>query len=311
MSEYRTRLETFTEADLPDLDEVVMGALAFLALATIPRLDVHAHARPLVIGSVNALSTGRLLFREIDAVFADEGEYETVFARTRGIDGVYLISASGSKHAVDIAKRMSAHLVPVYLITSTENAPAAQFLEGERVFVFPHIREPYTYNTSTYLGMLLGAGAESPLDILTFIERDIAPLVPTTLRQYTSYVLTVPPEFGPVRAMFETKFDELFAPVVTGRSFTSEEIKHAKIVIPSPTQYFFNLGVENTLYAPFETQLHVPLPAGLGPIALLAVGYYLIGRIQREHPAYFKQNIRAYTEHAQAVFGQSVPLIVE
>ena len=58
------RLQTFTEHDLPTLDEVVLGALKFLNESPIPHLDTTAHTRPLIIGSVNALSTGRILFRE-------------------------------------------------------------------------------------------------------------------------------------------------------------------------------------------------------------------------------------------------------
>jgi hypothetical protein len=128
---------------------------------------------------------------------------------------------------------------------------------------------------------------------------------------FDAFVLTIPPEFGPVRSMFETKFDELFAPRVTGRSFTSEEIKHAKIIVPSDTQYFVNFGVPSTPYAHDTCQLHIPLPVECGPAALIAIGYYIIGMIQRQHPPYFKENIRAYTEIASRVFRQPVPVIVE
>jgi hypothetical protein len=111
--------------------------------------------------------------------------------------------------------------------------------------------------------------------------------------------------------MLRTKFDELFAPKVTGRAFTSEEIKHAKIVVENDIEYFLNFGVPETRYAPRSRQHAIPLPQGAGPVAVLAVTYYVIGRIQRMHPPYFQESIRTYTLRAQEVFGQPVPIIVE
>lgn len=308
--DYLNRIATFTEDTLPDLDEVVMGTLQFLATAAIPHIDVALHTRPLVVGSVNGLSTAKILFESTDAVFADEGNYQEVFARTPSIDAVYVVSASGSKHAVFIAQTMRESAVPVYLITSTSNAPAAQYIPKERVFVFPHIREPYTYNTSTYFGMLLGNSTESPTEIREYIESTVAPALNNLSDTYTSFVCTVPPRFGLIRPMLETKFDELFAPIITGRSFTSEEIKHAKIVVQSDTQCVLNFGTEANGYVPKAQQIHIPLPHACGPVAMLAIAYYVIGRIQKQHEPYFKQSIGGYVARASEVFGQSVLVIV-
>jgi hypothetical protein len=308
---YTDELKAFTEESLPTLDSVVLGALEFLGNADIPRLNVSAHTRPFVVGSVGGLNTAKILFEHTDAVIADEGSYRTARERIRAIDAVYIVSASGNKHAVHIAEDMKQSTVPVYLVTSTHDSPASKFIPDERVFVFPHIREPYTYNTSTYLGMLFGGAPESPHEILSFIETEVAKFIPVTLANYASFVLTVPPQFGLHRAMFVTKFDELFAPLVTGRAFTSEEIKHAKIVVPSPTQCFLNFDVPATPYAPISQQFQIPLPPNCSAAAMLAIGYYVIGRIQAAHPPYFKEHIRSYTERAQEVFGQSVPVIVE
>jgi hypothetical protein len=310
-SKYLARIDSFTEDNLPNLDEVVLGALEFLSDASIPQLDTHAHTRPLVVGSVNALTTGRIMFRDVDALFADEGTYQEVLNRIPSIDAVYIFSASGSKHAVLIAQEMKEKGLPVYLVTSSAHAPAAAFIDASRVHVFPHMREPYTYNTSTYLGMLLARKDESPQDILSFIVEEVAPRIPSNLGSYESFVLTVPPHFGVVRPMLLTKFDELLAPKVTARAFTSEEIKHAKIVVPSPTQFFINFGVDETLYAGSDVQLTIPLPDSAGPVAVLAITYYVIGRIQGQHHPYFRESIRTYIERAAQVFGQLVPVIVE
>jgi hypothetical protein len=308
---YLERIQSFTESDLPDLDEVVMGALTFLSAASLPRIDTKKHKRPLVVGSVGGLTTAKMLFNEVDAVIADEGTYNEMRARVSDIDAVYIVSASGSKHAVQIAKDMTQSDVPIYLITSTENAPAAAYIPKDHVFIFPHIREPYTYNTSTYLGMLLGSSEESAAEIMAFIETNVAPQIPNTLNNFSAFVLTVPPHLGHVRSLFLTKFDELLAPIVTARSFTSEEIKHAKLVVPSSKECVLNFGVPPTSYVDESVQITIPLPEDCGYVTLLAIGYYVIGRIQKQHPPYFKEHIKAYTKRASEVFSGQVPVIVE
>ena len=44
---------------------------------------------------------------------------------------------------------------------------------------------------------------------------------------------------------------------------------------------------------------------------MMAIGYYVVGRIQGAHPAYFKEHIAAYTIAASELFGESIEVIVE
>lgn len=98
-------LKKFTLENLPDLDTVVIGALELFESIDLPQTDVPFR-RPLVVGSGNALSTGRIIFSQSDAVFANESSYQEVLKRVDDIDGAVLISASGGKHAVEIAKTL-------------------------------------------------------------------------------------------------------------------------------------------------------------------------------------------------------------
>lgn len=311
MTDYLQKIMESTKESIPTLDEVVLASLAYFSQTPVPWLNVQAYKRPLVVGSVNALSTGRIIFSGTNAVFADEGTYESILARAEGVDAIYVISASGAKHAVQIAQKLRDSSIPVHLITSNADAPAKAHIPEERVFVFPHIREPYTYNVSTYLGMMLGASGEDPAEILSFIEEKVMPAIPNNLNTYTSFVLTVRPEYGDYRDMIRTKFDELFAPICTGRAFTSEEIKHAKIVVPSETQGFIHFGTLNTPYAKDEHQFSIPVPEAYAPAAMLAIAYCVIGHIQRQHPPYFAEHIAQYVETASKVFGQPMEVIVE
>ncbi len=304
-------MQDFTLANLPNLDEVVLGALEFLESQTLPQLDVSLHTRPLIIGSGNALPTGEIMFRDVDAVFADEGNYEAALSRVPVIDAFYLISASGGKHAVHIAERLSGMNRPLYLITDVPNSPASEYVSPDRVFVYPYMREPYTYNTSTYLGMILGTTHESVSSIHDFISAKFASSIPMNIGSYESYTLIVPPEFSVFRPMFETKFDELFGPMVHTRVFTSEEIKHAKTVVSSENQCFISFGVENTNFGDIGQRIHVLLPDMCGYAAFLSIGYYVIGNIQRMKPPYFKMHIESYCKEASQIFNQTISPIVE
>jgi len=310
MNENRERTQTFTEDDMPDLDVVVRAALELFATTTLPSIDTTQHARPLVVGSVNAYQTGKILFADTNAVFADENNYAEKIA-AGGIDAVYLFSASGKKHAVEIAQAAADAGLPRYLITNTENAEAAPYFEPENVQVFPKNREPYTYNTSTYLGMILGATGEDPEEIHRCITTQVAPLIPDNLTAYRAFTLVVPKAFADITPMFVTKFDELFGPMLVGRSFTDEEMKHAKTVIQSDEECFIYFGTAAGAEVTAENNLHIPLPEPAEAGAVLAIGYYVIGHIQKQFPPYFKEHIAAYTERAGAAFGQSIAQIVE
>jgi len=310
-NEYLIRMNTFTLADLPALDEVVLGAFSYLDGISLPSLKTDVHARPLIIGSGNALETGRILFTKQDALFANEGNYKTILKDHRAIDSVYLISASGGKHSKEIAANLKNTKLPTYLITNTENSSAQTYFQKKDIFVFPKIREPYTYNTSTYASMILSTTNESPQSIVEYIEDTVSKCLPENIGTFKSYIFIVPPEYALLISMFETKFDEVFGPMVHARVFTSEEIKHAKTVISLPTQCFISLGKENTIFGQSQNRIHIPISETHDFGALLAFGYFIIGKIQRAMPPYFKMNIDAYCKEASVLFGEPIHPIVE
>lgn len=291
---------------LIDLDECVINALELFKRTPLPRLDLSEFKKPLVLGSGNAAVTGRVMFSDREAVFADEGNYKRKLAAVSGIDGAVLISASGGKHAPVIAEDLSGKNIKTILLTNNPDAPAARY--ADETHVFPKNPEPYTYNTSTYLGMILSVTGEDPEKILHHI-RKIRSDIPDNLKDYSAYFLLVPETYDPVREMFQTKFDELFGPMVTARVFTPEQTKHAKTVVTSEKELFLSLGYENQLFG--EKRLFIPLPENAGFGAVVAVGYYLIGHIQKQNPPYFRDSIEAYTKMASKIFNQTITPIVE
>jgi len=301
-------LNTFDIHSLPNLDVVVLGALELFASTSLPKIDLSTYKRPLVVGSGNAEATGRIIFADIDAVFASESNFEAKLKSTPNIDGVVLVSASGGKHAPIIAAKAKELGKHVTLITNTPDSPANKELDHQHEydeFVFPKNREPYTYNTSTYMGMILGKTAEDPSEIKQFLHDTIDTLTLPDFSQFDKYYLIVPPQFSEIIRMLQVKFIELFGRNIARDVETSEYVRHATTVAPS------DFGWSNNNWGKPENRLYIPLPENAGYGAMMTVGYYVIANIQKSYPRFFKDNIESYTAEASKIFGSTISPIVD
>ncbi|MCP3686397.1 MAG: hypothetical protein GY861_27470 [bacterium] len=317
-------MEKFDINSIPDLDVAVIAALELFVKKGVPKLDLNHIQRPLVIGSGNAETTGKMLFKEqvyvdngktafkdFDAVFSNESSYKEKLDSIPSIGGVVIVSASGSKHAVIIAEKLRKEDIEVWLLTCNPDAPAKEFIDSEKVLVFPKNREPYTYNVSTYLGMLLAVTKEDAGEILSFIKNDVDPIIPKNFADYDSFCLIVPPKFDSVKAMFNIKFEELLQPYVSGRVKTVEQMKHAADINESPKEMFIGFGYKNEHFGNKKARLEIPLPKNANNAAMMAIGYYVVGKIQSQHEPYFKKNIANHCKKVSELFGQEIKPIVD
>jgi hypothetical protein len=293
--------KSIAKTDLIDLDECVINALELFERKTLKPLTLPRMRRPLVLGSGNAAITGKILFEDMDAVFADESNYKEIL-KSHTVDHAIIISASGGKHAPILAQDLEKREIPTTLLTCNPDAPARSFVTDD--FVSPKNAEPYTYNTSTYLGMILRMTKENPTRIKEYLSQEIN--IPD-LKAYTAFYIILPNEFGLLREMFLTKFDELFGPVINGRVYTVDQTKHAKTIVPSEKELFIGLGYENTTWGTHRINV---VPDRIGYGTLLSIGYFIIGHIQKQHPDYFKDNIIRYTKEASELFGEHIEPIV-
>jgi hypothetical protein len=304
-------LATFTIDSLPTLDVVVMGALQLLASREYPKPVFAPEAKYLVLGSGNALHTGKILLRNNQANFADENNFAEALMKYADHTEVLIISASGGKHAVHMAQSAILSGKHVTLFTNNPEPLALQYVPREQVMVYPRNREPYTYNTSTYLSMIFGSTGENPQAIASYLEEHVNPLLLRNFDSYGAFTIIVPSSFAHLTAMVRTKFDELFGPMVVGRVFTEEEMKHAKTVIESPDELFISVGVQNEQYGIPKHRLYVPTPHNAEYGAMIALAYYVVGKIQTAHPPYFKNSIVRYAQKTSAMFNQTITPIVE
>lgn len=314
MSEkYTPRLQSFTIDNLPNLDEVVLGSLELLSNATVPTVDISKFNHPLVVGSGAAEIAGRVAFSKVDAVFASESNVEEKLRDIKTIDEVILISASGAKNAPIIAQMALQYGKHVTLVTNTLNSPAYQLLGADNCaeYVFPKNREPYTYNTSTYMGMIQSTVSENPAGVLEFIENTVSKIDFSKMAQYDKFFLIVPTHLSAIMPMYNCKFIELFGRNVAYDIETLEyATRHATTVNPAK-ELFISFGQPDENWGLPEDRLFVPLPENANYVAMMAVGYYTIGQIQKLLPPYFKNNIANYINKVSEITGEKYSAIIE
>lgn len=307
-------LNNFTIDNLPNLDVVVMGALELFEKVEVPKIDLSIYKRPLVVGSGNGEVTGRIIFCETDAVFASESDFEEKLQNIDAIDLVALISASGKKHAPVIVEAAHKFNKKVMLITNSYDSPAAKLLNkenGDNELVFPKNREPYTYNTSTYMSMIFGVTGEDPTKIKNFIIDSTSKLNFPDFSKYDKYFIMVPSKFRDVAKMIDTKFVEHFSRNIARDVVTFEVAKHAMTIAPAENELFISFGEQNNVWGAEGDRFFVPLPEDCGYAAMIAIGYYIEGQIQKTYPHFFKDNITKYTQQVSEVFDQELGPIVE
>lgn len=303
-------LESFDLDNIPDLDIAVFGALELFERDSIPHLNLGNFKTPLVIGSGNALSVGKIIYRDKSALFADEDNYKEILNVNPTIDGAVIVSASGGKSSTKIAEFLSSKIETV-LLTNNPKAPSREFINSGNIFLFPKNREPYTYNVSTYLGMILSKTGENPRHIREHIESRVSSNMMDDFAKFNAIFFILPTKFKIIKEMFMTKFEELFGPNISSHVDTLEEAKHGKTVIESEKELFISFDKSPIPFGTAETRLQIPVPDNADYGAIMAIGYYVIGRIQKDHPPYFKENIESYAKTASSLFREEILPIVE
>lgn len=299
--------------NLPNLDESVLKALDFFVKKKPPRLALKQFSFPLVVGSGNAYNTAQIIFSGRPAILANESNFKKILSaykkliKNKTIDSAIIISASGEKDSVWEIKSAKKFGLKTTLLTCAPKSSAAGL--ADKVIVYKKLAEPYTYNVSTYLGIILSASGEKAEDIKKFLK---TLSLKNDLKKYTSYAFILPDEFAAIAPMLEIKRNELFGPYVSLRAFSYGEARHAKFVNNSRKELLISFG-ENKYFGFKNNRLEIKMPKKAKHAFVMALGYYLVGRIQASKPAYFKKNIAAFCQEGPKAYGgkKPFPLIVQ
>ena len=284
-----------TAENIPNLDQTVIDTLDFFTENPPPRIDVSKFKSPFVIGSGNAFNAGLIIFSATGTTFADESNYRTILSssnkKTQQGESrdVVVISASGSKDAPSEIEFANQNGLKTTLLTTKSESDAAKI--ADKVIAYKSIAEPYTYNTSTYMGMILSATGENPATIKQYIE---SLKLPEKFAEHKYFAFVVPDEFMQICPMLEIKNHELFASYGGLRAFPQGHARHAKFVVRNPEELVITLGDKNEVFGDPNHRWDIDLPKGIGYGAIMAITYYLVGKIQESKPPYFKNNIARY-----------------
>jgi len=295
--------------EIINLSDDVLATLDFFAKSPPPSLDVTSFTLPFVVGSGNAYNTGLILFSGKAAIFADESNFKEIIPayekaiHDKLITQAVIISASGGKDSVweiELAKKYGLHTT---LLTTKAQSDAAKI--ADKAHVYQSIAEPYTYNTSTYMGMILSVTKEKPQEIKQYIA---SITFPDNFGDYKSYAFVLPDAFLHICPMLEIKKDELFGPHVSLRAFSQGHARHAKFVNRSKDELVITLGKKNEYFGDPNSRWDIFPPKEMGFAGIMALTYYIVGKIQKAKPQYFKENIEKYvTDYGPKAYGSTKP----
>lgn len=308
MTKYLDKLANIDENNIPNLDEVVLWALDLFSNTpdfSIPKFDFN---KPVIIGSWNAKNTIKIIYDWLDVIFADENNYKEAIAR-KWVDWVIIYSASWWKHAPIIAKYAISKNIEVRLVTCNKDSETSKILDSSKITVTPKIKEPYTYNTSTYMWWILANTKENSKEMLDFIENTLSKIIPNNFANYTWFLFALPNKFAWISPLLEVKFIELFWRNIARDIKSFEELKHAVTVVPCEKELCIKFW-EWDFYFNWDI-LDIALPENLWLAWFMAIWYYIVWKIQEQNKPYFKENIAKYIENLKkSDFGNWMWVIV-
>lgn len=285
-----------TKIKLDNLSETTLKALDFFASQTNQKINLDDFNFPLVIGSGNAYNTAKILFSRQAAIFADESDLKTVIKKSQPlfdkkiIKEAIVISASGEKDSVwelQLAKKLG---LETTLFTCSPQSSATKI--ADKAITFRKLPEPYTYNVSTYLGMILSVTDENPALIKKFLFY-LQTQLPKNFNRYHAYSFIVPNELATVCQMIDVKKSELFGSYLSLRAFSYGEARHAKFIIPDEKELIISFG-PNHYFGLEKNRWEIDCPKNAAAGWLMSATYFLIGLIQKKKPPYYKKNIAEY-----------------
>lgn len=294
---------------LPNLDKCVLSALDLFSKKLPPKLKANNLPFIIVVGSGNAYNAGKVMFGNQAALFASESDLRETINQYRDlfkkkiIKEALVISASGEKDSIWEINFLKKIGLKTSLLTCSPNSSAAHL--ADVVYCYDKLAEPYTYNVSTYLGMILSITNEKAKSIKAFIKTLKFP----ELKKYRAYAFILPDKYAAAAQMINIKGHELFGPHLLLRAFTYGEARHAKFVHVWKHELVISLG-ENKYFGHPSHRWSIKLPAKGGAGLVMALSYYIVGKIQALKPAYYKKSIIQFCQTGPKAYGSKQPFAV-
>jgi len=269
------------------LDFYALKTLDSLPQWKYPKLEIARTGRNVFVGSGDADNTGRILAQNFGGHGFSVVDYKSFFENNPQPDlNVYIVNASGAKDGIPMAQWLTQKGWHPKLLTSNPEPPNGKYLRPEDIFVFPALKEPPTYNVSTYAAMLYPILKEDVSELKSSIEKLKIP----DLRKYKFVFFLAQDKYEIIARMAKRKVAETLAGLgADGGGFSNAA--HGMLLQPNADRLVFCL---NTKYEGDSDSYELNSDSFMG---LLLSIHYLIGKNQTDSDS---QNIlKNYFENAK------------
>ncbi len=247
------------------LDKYVLKTLNNLRKWRLPKIEIKAGFN-LFMGSGNAFQTAKIYANHFGGVGADTTYYKQFAKYKDRFDEIIVISASGGKDGLKMAEAFKG----CTLLTCAKNPPAAPF--AKKIYTFPSMEDPPSYNTSTYASMIR---ALNPKEDLSKIRKYIESIKSPDLKKYSFIPVISADESEPIAQMCATKIRETLGIGSVGKSIA--EGVHGWFLHERKDELAMCLNLSD--FPAAKNKLHINYPTNLG---LLLSAYYIIGKSQTD-----------------------------
>jgi hypothetical protein len=246
------------------LDRYVTRTLESLGGWEIPEVPVGKGLN-LFMGSGNASQVAGIFANHFGGFAANAASFPRFVEYADRFDERVVISASGGKDAVRMAEAFRGDCL---LLTCAENPPAAEF--AKQVVTFPSLKEPPSYNVSTYASMFR---ALAPRESIGKISRFVGSMGAPQVGGYSFIPVIASDCMEPLAQMCATKIRETLGIGSVGKGVS--EAAHGWFLHDRPGEFALCLNVPE--FEPVGGCLRVGCDSLLG---LMLSVYHIVGKSQ-------------------------------
>ncbi|HPM08398.1 MAG TPA: hypothetical protein PKX30_01075 [Candidatus Pacearchaeota archaeon] len=253
------------------LDSYVLKTLDTLSEWKYPEIDIPKSDYNVFMGSGSGACIAELFTKKFGGIFLKAHDYKDFLQR--GIEkswkSINIVSASGGKDAVNMAKLCKDMGYDVNLITCNPNPPCKELVK--KIFLFPSFSDPPTYNVSTYFSMVHWLFNEDIQEIKIFLSQ----IKKINLRKYKYIFFVSDDKFASIAQMGYRKIGESLQGLGANGEGSSQAA-HGVILQPNKNRLVIRLNCD---FPVSGNVTDIKINSYLG---LLSAVYYIIGQNQKD-----------------------------
>jgi len=272
------------------LDFYVRETLSNLERWKYPRIEIEKDDKNLFLGSGNAGSVAKIFAEKFNGVALDASSYKMFLERSikRDFASIYIINASGGKDGYNMAKYIEEMNLRSNLITCNKDAPAKEFVD--KISLIPALKEPPTYNVSTYSSMIYWLFRENVSEIKELIDKLKIP----DLRRYKYIFFLAADKFQNIAEMTSEKIAETLEGIGSNSDGFTNAF-HGILRQPNKDRLIFCLNQK----CPLKDRENIYELNTNSYLGLLLGTYYVIGKNQTDRDT--ENLLKNYQETAKAL----------